>query len=78
MVMVILLLQFLTPRVPAGRERDYAECGYGAFVPIFSVVTGCVVPRVFSPTAQLVVIDIEIVATYFGVYFFPLLIPFCP
>lgn len=43
---------------------------YGAFVRILSVVVGCVVPRVFSPTAQLVVIDAEIVATYFGVYFF--------
>lgn len=51
---------------------------YGAFVRIFSVVVGCVVPRVFSPTAQLVVIDAEIVATYFGVYFFLLLVPFCP
>lgn len=42
---------------------------YGAFVPIFSVVIGRVVPRVFSPAAQLVAIDVEIVATYFGVYF---------
>lgn len=43
---------------------------YGAFVPTFSVVIGCVVPRVLSPTAQLVAIDVEIVATYFRVCFF--------
>lgn len=51
---------------------------YGVFVRIFSVAIGCVVPGVFSPTAQLVVIDVEIVASYFDVCFFPLLIPFCP
>lgn len=44
---------------------------YGAFVPIFSVVIGSVVPRVFSPTTQPVAIDVEIVVNYFGVCFFP-------
>lgn len=76
MIIVVLLLQFFTPRVPAGRVRDYAKCVIWCLCSyLWCSYWMCSSKSVFpycSPSSYWCWNS----ATYFGVCFFPDSFPF--